>query len=229
MKTIGLIGGTTWLSTVDYYRNINQLVNQRLGALNSAKIYLYSLNFEEFKPTSDIRDWDRIANTLSEIGQKLSDAGAECLALCANTPHLVADVVQSNINIPLIHIADATAEVIQSQGINEVALLGTSFTMERAFYKDKLLQKGIKTIIPDKEDREYIHSSIFGELGQGIFTEKTKLRYLDIINKLERSGAEGVIFGCTEIPQLLNQQDCSIPVFDTTIIHSNAIVNFALS
>ena len=229
MKTIGLIGGTTWLSTIDYYRLINQSINERLGGLNSAKLYLYSLNFEEFKPGADERDWDRIARTLTEIGQKLETAGAECLAFCANTPHLVADIVQEKINIPLIHIAEATAKEINNKSISNVGLLGTSFTMERSFFKEKLFQRDIETLIPETEERALIHNSIFGELGQGIFSKETKSKYLDIIDKLKTKGAGGVIFGCTEIPLLLKQEDCDIPVFDTTEIHAKAIVDFALS
>jgi len=230
MKTLGLIGGTTWLSTIEYYSNINRLMNERLGGDNSAKILLYSLNFEEFKPPRfGSTDWDLRAKMLSDIALNLENAGADCLLICANTPHLIADDIQKIINIPLIHIAEATAKEILSKNINKVALLGTKFTMEHNFFKDKLIKNGIEPLIPEENDREFIHLSIFNELGKGIFEEKTRQRYLEIINDLKSKGAQGVILGCTEIPLLIKPTDCSIPAFDTTLIHSKAAVDFALS
>ena len=229
MKTIGLIGGTSWVSTVDYYRIINQTVNEKLAGLNSAKIFLYSVNFEEFKKRMDENKLDESAKELISIAKKLETAGADCLLLCANTPHMFAELVQSNIKIPLIHIAEETAREISKHKIKKVALLGTKFTMEQTFFKEKLLTHGIETIIPAAADRDFIHKSIFSELGKGIFTTETKNKYLEIIKKMENEGAEGIIFGCTEIPLLIKQEDCKTIIFDTAIIHAKAAVEFATS
>lgn len=228
MKTIGLIGGTSWVSTIEYYRIINQLTNDRLGGLNSAKILLYSMNFEEFKPPADPNGWGPVADTLTGIARRLENAGADCLLLCANTPHMAADSVQKNIRIPLLHIAEVTAKEVVSQNLATIGLLGTKYTMELPFFKDKLSKYNIQTLIPNDIDREFIHASIYTEMGKGIFTNETKRRYLQIIEDLKTRGAEGIIFGCTEIPMLLNQSDCDIPVFDTTALHSRSAVDFAL-
>jgi aspartate racemase len=228
MKLIGLIGGTTWLSTVEYYRLLNQITNQKLGGSHSAKLLLYSVDFAEFQPVTDMSKWIDIAQRLTEIALKLQAAGAEGLALCANTPHLVADQIQDKIKIPLIHIAEATSQQIKSKQLNKVALLGTKITMEQNFYKDILSKHKIESLIPDEEDRDFIHETILGELGKGILKKETKERYLNIINQLIQHEAEGVIFGCTEIPLLIQPEDVFVPVFDTTLIHSEAIVNFAI-
>jgi aspartate racemase len=227
MKTIGLIGGTSWVSTLEYYRFINQFTNERLGGTNSARLLLYSVNHAEFMPTV-ATDWDETAVRFSAIAQNLEKAGADCLLLCANTLHIMAEPVAHSLRIPLIHIATETSAVIKKQKLKKVGLLGTRFTMEKPFFKDKLLEDGIDTIIPDPEDRDFIHTSILTELGKGIFTAQTKERYITIINKLSSLGAEGVILGCTEIPILIKQEDSQVPVFDTTAIHSKAAVEFAL-
>jgi aspartate racemase len=235
MKTIGLIGGTTWVSTVEYYRIINLETNRRLGKSNSAKILLYSVNQEEFKPPQDPNERDRVADFLTNIATRLENAGADCVLFCANTPHMVADVVQRNIGVPIIHIAEVTAEEILSRSrhdgkrIDKVGLLGTKITMEQSFYKDKLYEFGIETLIPDENDRDFIHTTIFSELGKEIFKEETKKKYLEIIKKLTEQGARGIVLGCTEIPLLLKQADCNVPVFDTLAIHAMAAVNFALT
>jgi aspartate racemase len=229
MKTLGLIGGTTWLSTVEYYRMINQQVNERLGGLHSARLILYSVNFEEFQPPTDPKAWGPITENLTSIAQRLERAGADCLVLCANTPHIAADTIQGKIRIPLIHIAEATAREIAGRKLKTVGLLGTRITMEQAFYRDKLSKAGIACIIPGDNERNFIHATIFDELGKEIFKPETKKHYLDIIDDLTRKGAEGIIFGCTEIPLLIKQKDCIIPVFDTTIIHATAAVDFALA
>jgi aspartate racemase len=226
MKTIGLIGGTTWISTLDYYRFINQFTNEKWGGSNTAKILLYSVNYDEFKPTEGT-DWRETAKKITAIAGTLENAGADCLLLCANTLHMVADTVESRIHIPLINIATETTKVVEKKNIKKVGLLGTRFTMEEPFFKDKLLNGGIEMIIPDKEDRDFVHASIVSELGRGIFTPETKKRYLSIIDKLSCLGVEGVILGCTEIPLLVKQEDCLIPVFDTAAIHSKAAVEFA--
>lgn len=229
MKTLGLIGGTSWLSTVDYYTYINKMVNERLGGISSAKIVMYSMNMEDLFKYGNVQDWDGLANFLSEIARKVETAGAEALVLCANTPHIAADAVQKKINIPLIHIADETAKEIVQKKVSKVILLGTKITMEQDFFKNRLLKYGIETIIPEASDREFIQTSIFTELGKAIFKDDTRKKYLEIIGKLQNIGGEGVILGCTEIPMLIKQEDCSIPAFDTTLIHAKAAVEFALS
>lgn len=229
MKTLGLIGGLSWVSTVEYYTLINQLISRRLGGLNSARIILHSVNFEEFRPPLDPRDWGSLTDSFCAIAQNLERSGADGLVLCANTPHLVADAVQAAISIPLIHIAEATGKEIVKQGIDKVGLLGTRVTMEQDFYKGKLSKQQIETIIPEPEDRAFIHASVFDEMAKGIFSPATKARYIKIINDLVARGARGMILGCTEIPLLIKPEDVSIPVFDTTVLHATAAVDFALS
>jgi aspartate racemase len=229
MKPIGLIGGTSWLSTIDYYRGINTLVNEKLGRLNSAKIIMYSLNMEEFYNLGTTQGWDKAGEFLSGIAKKLEAAGAEALLMCANTPHITAPAVQKSITIPLIHIVEETAKEIKRQGFNKVALLGTTITMENGFYQEILLKHGIGSVIPEAEERNFIQHSIFAELGRNIFKPDTRKRYLEIIEKLREQGAQGVILGCTEIPLLLKPEDISIPSFDTTMIHVRAAVDFILA
>ncbi len=229
MKTIGLIGGTTWVSTVDYYRLINQQINEKMGGLNSAKILLYSVNFAEFIPPTDPNGWGDLTKKFTEITTNLEKAGAVCIAFCANTPHIIADDIQRIIDIPIINIAEETAKVISQCKYKKVGLLGTRITMEQSFYKDKLSKYGISVIIPDFEDRKFIHSSILNEMSKEIFKEETKGKYISIINELISNGAEGVVLGCTEIPILIKQSDVSVQLFDTTFIHASAIVNFAIS
>ena len=229
MKTLGLIGGLSWYSTIVYYRTINQLTNERLGSSHSAKLILFSIDFEEFRILQNKGDWNGVEKILSDIAIQLENAGADCIVMCTNTPHLVADTVRQKIKIPLIHIAEETAKEISSKKINKVGLLGTKFTMENSFFKDRLLQFGIESIVPDDPDKDYIHASIFNELTRGFFKDDTKNKYLDIIDKLKEGGAKGVVFGCTEFSILINPADCSIPIFDTTAIHSKAAANFALS
>lgn len=229
MKTLGLIGGTTWVSTVDYYRYINQLTEERVGEPASARILLYSVNFKEFKDLADAGDWDEIGRRLSEIAVRLEAGGAEAIVLCSNTTHIVAGAVREKVNIPVLHMVDAVAGEIEKRQAKKIALLGTRFTMEQDFYKNGLLERGIETIIPDADERTFIHNSIFDELGKEIFRDETKQKYLEIIDGLSKKGAEGVILGCTEIPLLVKQDDCSIPTFDTTLIHAKYAVDFALS
>lgn len=228
MKTIGLIGGTSWISTVEYYRAINLEVNQRLGGSSSARLLLYSVNHAEFHANDDT-DWDDVADRLAAIAMTLEKAGADCLLLCANTMHMVSDSVQARIDIPLIHIAVQTAKEIRKRNIEKVALLGTRFTMEESFFKDKLCEEGVTALMPDDADRAFINSSIFSELAKGIFTPQTKERYIRIIDKMIGEGAGGVILGCTEIPLLVNEKDLSVPAFDTGAIHAHAAVEFALA
>jgi len=228
MKTLGLIGGTTWLSTIDYYRIINQRINDESGGINSARLIMYSVNFAEFNIFARTKDWKALAAYLISISAILEKAGAEGLIICANTPHIAADDIEKAIGIPLIHIAVENAKVISGRSIKKAGLLGTRFTMEENFYKDKLLEYNIEALIPEPGEREFIHNSIFNELGKNIFTEATKSECKNIINRLTNRGAEGIILGCTEIPLLIKQEDCSVPVFDTTQIHAEAAVKFAL-
>ena len=228
MKTLGLIGGTTWVSTVDYYRLINQQVNKKLGGLSSARMLLYSVNFAEFNPPTDPAKWSELTGKFTAIAQKLEKAGADCIVFCANTPHLIADSVRKTVNIPIINIAEETAKIVNRHNLKKVGLLGTRITMEQPFYNEKLLKYGISTIIPGPEDRQFIHSSILDEMARDIFKEETRQRYLTIIDELIQAGAEGIVLGCTEIPILIKQKDSSVPLFDTTLIHASAVVNFAI-
>ncbi len=229
MKTIGLIGGLTWVSTVEYYNILNSEISKRLGGHNAANIILHSVNFGEYKQLADAGRWDEIGSRLNDVALKLESAGAEMLVICSNTPHKVAGLITESLNIPFIHIADAAAKEISSAGINKAALLGTRFTMEETFYSNKLAERGIETIIPDETERKLIHNSIFNELAKNIFLPETKSAYIQIINGLVERGAQGIILGCTEIPLLIKQKDSPVPVFDTTLLHANAVLEFALS
>jgi aspartate racemase len=227
MKTIGLIGGTSWVSTIDYYRLINKEVNKRRGGNESAKIILHSVNYGEIVTLTQQGDWKGIAAIMCAAAKNLEMSGADCVLLCANTMHRIAKEVQAAITIPLIHIADVTAKAIQQQKATAVLLLGTQYTMQGEFYPERLNQYGIGLFVPDEEETAYINNSIYNELGKDIFLPATKERYIAIINKYKAKGAAGVILGCTEIPLLLQQQDCSVPVFDTLQLHAIAAVDFA--
>ncbi len=228
MKTIGLIGGITWLSSLDYYRLANQKINKVLGEVSSAQIIVYSVNFAKVKALTVADDWDGLAKIMSNAAQKLVLAGADCILIGANTMHNIADQVAASVSIPLIHIAEATATQIIAQKISKVALLGTKYTMQLPFYKDKLATYGIETIIPDATDIEFVNDCIYNEMSKGIFLPERKAEFIAIINKLIAQGAQGIILGCTEIPILIQQADCVVPVFDTTDIHMQAAVDFVL-
>ncbi|MBI5472275.1 MAG: aspartate/glutamate racemase family protein [Ignavibacteriae bacterium] len=228
MKTIGLIGGTTWLSTVEYYRLLNQLVNRRLGGIHSAKVLLYSVEFAGVSLLQKEDRWEELTEVYIDIARKLQTAGADCLLLGANTMHCMAEGIQSAIDIPLIHIGEATALEVKRRGVKRVGLMGTKYTMEMDFYKKKLAAQKIEQLLPLDDEREFIHSTIYNELAKGVFRDETKLQFKTIIRNLVNRGAEGVILGCTEIPLLIKQADSSVPVFDTTEIHVNAAVEFAL-
>lgn len=229
MKTIGLVGGTSWVSTLDYYRFFNEGVNRHRGGNEAAKIALYSVNYGEIKDLTQADRWDAIADIICDAAQKVERAGGECLLLGANTMHNIALQVQAAINIPLIHIADTAAAAIKGQGLNKVALLGTKYTMQLPFYKEKLAAHGIETIIPDEAGVQQVNESIYNELGKGIFLPQTKAAYLRLFEDLTAQGAQGIILGCTEIPMLIKQEDTPIPVFDTTFLHAQAAVEFALA
>lgn len=229
MKKIGLIGGISWLSTIDYYRLLNQKINEQLGGVHSAQILLSSVNFDEVKRLTLADDWNGLAGMMSREAKRLEQAGADFILIGANTMHNIADAVQASIQIPFIHIAEEAGKEIVKLQLKKVALLGTKYTMQLDFYKNKLAEQGIETIIPNEADIEYINTAIYDEMGKGIFLPERKQGFIRIINQLKELGAEGVILGCTEIPILIQQNDSPIPVFDTTAIHVNAAVEFALS
>jgi len=229
MKPIGLIGGLTYVSTLEYYRYLNVLANQRLGGSESIDIIMYSVNFGEIKKLTEAGDWKNISIIICKAAKLIEDDGAACLLIGANTMHKIADEVQASVNIPVIHIAEAVAKEILKRGLKRVGLLGTKYTMQLGFYTEHLAKFGIETIIPEQEDVKFINYTIYEEFSKNIFTTETKSEYLNIISKLKRSGAEGIIGGCTEIPILLKQSDCDIPLFDTAKIHSAEGVDHVLS
>lgn len=230
MRKIGLIGGISWVSTSDYYTLINKGVNEKLEGLNFSECLIYSFNYADIKKNNDNNDWDTTFEMLLKAAEVLKSGGAEAIVLCANTMHLIADKLQNAIGLPLIHIAEETAAEIQKKQIKKVGLLGTKFTMELDFFKDKLTEKGIETVIPNNEaDKDFIHYTIFEELGRGLATDETKKRYIEIAKELIKDGAEGIILGCTEIPLVIKEGDLNVPIFDTTLIHTTAAVNFQLS
>lgn len=226
MKKVGLVGGISWVSTMDYYKLINEGINQKLGGLQFAECLIYSLNFGEVQE----KTWKNAYELLWNACLSLKNSGVEAIVLCANTAHLYADQLEKEIGLPLIHIGTETAKAITEQKISTIGLLGTKFTMEMDFYKDHLKSFGLKVLIPEKEaDRDYMQQILKQELGKGIINPESKQNYIKIAEELIARGAEGIIFGCTEIPLLLEQSDFSVPVFDTTKIHSDAIVRFMLN
>lgn len=229
MKTIGMLGGMSWESTQGYYRAVNEGVKQALGGLHSAKVVLNSVDFAEIEACQRNADWPQAGAILAHAAQSVEAAGADFLVICTNTMHKVAGEIEAAINIPLLHIADATGEALQQAGITKVGLLGTAFTMEQAFYKDRLSERfDLEVIVPNDADRALVHQVIFDELCLGVISDHSKAKYLRIINVLSEQGAQAVILGCTEIGMLLNQQDTSVPLFDTTAIHAKAAVSWSL-
>ena len=220
MKTIGLIGGMSWESTVTYYKVINETIKRELGGLHSAKILLYSVDFDEIEKYQASGEWDKSADVLSDAAERLEKAGADFIIICTNTMHKVVPQMKERIGIPIVHIAEATADKLKEHGITTVGLLGTKYTMTQDFYKDKLIEAGIRVIIPDDNDVETVNAVIYDELCLGNIIPASKDKYLEIIRKLENAGAQGVILGCTEIGLLVNQKDVELPVFDTTLIHA---------
>lgn len=230
MKTIGLIGGMSWESSVEYYRIINQTTKEQLGGLHSAPIVMYSVEFDEIVKLQHEGKWDELTAIMMDAARRLERAGAELIVICTNTMHKMAAEVENATALPLLHIADATAVQIKAKQLKTVALLGTKFTMEQDFYKGRLAEKhGLNVIIPTTEDREIVHSIIYNELCQGTILESSKNEYLRIIQDLVNRGAEGIILGCTEIPLLVKQTDVAVPIFDTTTIHAQEAVRMALS
>ena len=221
MKTIALLGGMSWESTVTYYQIINDTINKELGGLHSAKVLLYSVDFAEIEAFQTNGDWDKSADILGDVAVILEKAGADFIVICTNTMHKVAPQIQNRIQIPIIHIADATADELTKHNITRVALLGTKYTMTQDFYKTRIEQKGIEVFIPTQKDIEIVNQIIYDELCFGIIKESSKKQYLRIIEELKDAGAEAVILGCTEIGLLIKEKDSPLPVFDTTLIHAS--------
>lgn len=228
MKTIGLIGGMSWESTVTYYQILNETVKQQLGGLHSAKILLYSVDFAQIEEFQAKGQWEQSAEVLARAAENLEKAGADFLLICTNTMHKVAPQVRQRISIPLLHIAEATAEALQEAGITKVGLLGTKYTMTQDFYKAKLLEAGIDVVIPDDAGVELVNRVIYEELCLGIVKEESRRQFSGVIAGLKEQGAQGVILGCTEIGLLVSQADSVLPVFDTTCIHAEKAAMYAL-
>jgi aspartate racemase len=230
MKTIGLIGGMSWESTLEYYRLINQRIKERLGGFHSAEIAMRSIDFAEIEDMQNRGDWDAAGERLARAAAELERAGAAFALLCTNTMHKVFDAIQAGVRIPLIHIADVTGREIRARGLSRIALLGTRFTMEQDFYKGKLVRDfGIEVLIPDAAEREDVHRIIYQELCMGDVKDASRAVFNGIIRRLEARGAQGVVLGCTEIPLLVRQEDVTIPIFDTTALHARAAVDLALA
>jgi aspartate racemase len=230
MKTIGLLGGMSWESTELYYRWINEAVKQRLGGLHSAKIAMVSVDFEPIEGLQHNDQWDEAGLALALAARQVEAAGADFLLICTNTMHKVAPQIESAIDIPILHIADTTAELVLAENIKTVGLLGTNFTMEQDFYRGRLVEKyGLEVIVPEVEERQIVHRIIYEELVLGMVKEKSRAEYLRIMQRMADAGAEGIIEGCTEIVMLVKQDHTDIPLFDTTAIHAEAAVELALS
>lgn len=228
MKVIGMLGGMSWESTQTYYRAVNEGVKQALGGLHSAQILLYSVNFAEIERLQHEGRWDELAEMLSQAARSLEAGGADFLLICTNTMHKLAPQIAASIRIPILHLADATAIALKEDGVRCVGLLGTRFTMEQDFYRQRLETQGIQVVIPDSEDRERVHQVIYTELCRGVIKSVSRQAYLSIIHRLTLQQAEAVILGCTEIGMLVRQSDTLVPLYDTTLIHAQQAVKMAL-
>ena len=229
MKTIGLIGGMSWESTVPYYRRINEAVRDRLGGLHSAKLVLHSVDFHEVEKLQRIGDWEQAGELMAQAARSLEAAGADFLVLCTNTMHKVAGSIEAAVSIPLLHIADPTAKAIKHAGHSAVGLLGTRFTMEQAFYRDRLQKRhGLQVLVPDAPDREIVHRVIYEELCLGVIKPESRAQYVRIMDGLAARGAQAIILGCTEISLLVGPEDTGLPLFDTTSVHAWAAAEEAL-
>ena len=228
MKIIGLIGGMSWESTVTYYKIINETVKEKLGGLHSAKCILYSVDFQEIEECQANGNWEKSGEILGEAAYNLEKAGADFIVICTNTMHKVVNQIKEKISIPILHIAEMTAEKILEKGLKNIALLGTKYTMEQDFYKSKLIEKGINVIIPDKNDIEIINEVIYDELCLGTINSDSKKKFLEIVDKLRSKGAEGIILGCTEIGLLIKNEDTDVPLFDTAIIHAEQAAIYSI-
>ena len=228
LKTIGLIGGMSWESTATYYKIINETVKEKLGGLHSAKCILYSVDFQEIEECQANGNWEKSGEILGEAAYNLEKAGADFIVICTNTMHKVVNQIKEKISIPILHIAEMTAEKILEKGLKNIALLGTKYTMEQDFYKSKLIEKGINVIIPDKNDIEIINEVIYDELCLGTINSDSKKKFLEIVDKLRSKGAEGIILGCTEIGLLIKNEDTDVPLFDTAIIHAEQAAIYSI-
>lgn len=228
LKTIGLIGGMSWESTVTYYKIINETVKEKLGGLHSAKCILYSVDFQEIEECQANGNWEKSGEILGEAAYNLEKAGADFIVICTNTMHKVVNQIKEKISIPILHIAEMTAEKILEKGLKNIVLLGTKYTMEQDFYKSKLIEKGINVIIPDKNDIEIINEVIYDELCLGTINSNSKKKFLEIVDKLRSKGAEGIILGCTEIGLLIKNADTDVPLFDTAIIHAEQAAIYSI-
>jgi len=228
LKTIGLIGGMSWESTVTYYKIINETVKEKLGGLHSAKCILYSVDFHEIEECQANGNWKKSGEILGEAANNLEKAGADFIVICTNTMHKVINQIKEKISIPILHIAEMTAEKILEKGLKNIALLGTKYTMEQDFYKSKLIEKGINVIIPDKNDIEIINKVIYDELCLGTINSNSKKKFLEIVDKLRSKGAEGIILGCTEIGLLIKNEDTDVPLFDTAVIHAEEAAIYSI-
>ena len=228
LKIIGLIGGMSWESTVTYYKIINETIKEKLGGLHSAKCILYSVDFQEIEECQANSNWEKSGEILGEAANNLEKAGADFIVICTNTMHKVVNQIKEKISIPILHIAEMTAEKILEKGLKNIALLGTKYTMEQDFYKSKLIEKGINVIIPDKNDIEIINKVIYDELCLGTINSNSKKKFLEIVDKLRSKGAEGIILGCTEIGLLIKNEDTDVPLFDTAIIHAEQAAIYSI-
>lgn len=228
MKTIGLIGGMSWESTIPYYTIINQAIHETLGGLHSAKLILYSVEFDEIEKCQSCGDWQRSADILSDAAKKLELAGADFLLICTNTMHKVYPQIQAQVTIPILHIADATADALASDGVTKVALLGTRYTMQEDFYKSKLVARGFEVLVPEQADIDEVNRIIFEELCVGTLKETSRKKFSRIIDTLKARGAQAVILGCTEIGLLVKQEHASLPLYDTTVIHASRAAEKAM-
>ena len=228
LKTIGLIGGMSWESTVTYYKIINEVIKEKLGGLHSAKCVLYSLDFQEIEECQANGNWQKSGEILGEAANNLEKAGADFIVICTNTMHKVVNQIKEKISIPILHIAEMTAEKILEKGLKNIALLGTKYTMEQDFYKSKLIEKGINVIIPDKNDIKIINEVIYDELCLGTINSDSKKKFLEIVDKLRSKEAEGIILGCTEIGLLIKNADTDVPLFDTAIIHAEQAAMYSI-
>ena len=230
MKTLGLIGGMSWESTVPYYRTINQVVREQLGGLHSARLLLHSVDFDEIARLQRAGDWDALAGAMADAAHSLKAGGAQLLVICTNTMHKVADVVEATSGVPLLHIADPTGDAIRARGFTRIGLLGTRFTMEQEFYRQRLGERhGLEVLVPDAEERELVHHVIYDELCQGVIRESSRAQYRRVMEALVARGAQGIILGCTEIGLLVGEDDASVSLFDTTALHARAAALAALA
>ncbi|QGV80266.1 aspartate/glutamate racemase family protein [Streptomyces ficellus] len=229
MKTIGLIGGMSWESSAEYYRLLNQLVRERLGGLHSARCILHSVDFAEIERLQVSGEWEQAGEVLAEAARGLAAAGADLLLICTNTMHKVAGQVRDAVPVPLLHLGDATAEAVRAAGLKTVGLLGTAFTMEQTFYRDRLAEHGLTVLIPEARERAEVHRIIYEELCLGVVEDGSRAAYRRVIDQLVADGAEGVVLGCTEIELLIGQEHSPVPVFPTTRLHAEAAVTAALS